>query len=197
MGRTFDFVCGCAKERTSAGNATVDRDPAQRLTLGVPAKVTGRPLPGSGRTGATSDAVRSVLSVTRWKRPVLERYCAPSAAGRTGDRPWTRPFYANRRSTARSDAFYAQPGLSGARGARRHTAPPAPHECDDRCGPHRCGPLGEAYLRQIHNLLNGAFNRGVSWRWVGVNPSRQAQPPPLPRLPDPHPPSPRAGGADR
>ena len=63
------------------------------------------------------------------------------------------------------------------------------HDCDDRCGPHQCSPLGEAYLRQIHNVLNGAFNRAVKWRWLGVNPLSQAQAP-TPPTPDPQPPSP-------
>jgi integrase len=54
---------------------------------------------------------------------------------------------------------------------------------------HQCTPLGEAYLRQIHNVLNGAFNRAVKWRWLGVNPLGQAQAP-TPPTPDPQPPSP-------
>jgi integrase len=62
------------------------------------------------------------------------------------------------------------------------------HQCDDRCGPHRCRPLGEASLRQIHNVLNGAFSRAVKWRWIGVNPIKQAQPP-TPPTPDPQPPT--------
>jgi len=38
-------------------------------------------------------------------------------------------------------------------------------------------------------LLNGAFARAVRWRWLGVNPVKQAQAPGL-RSPDPQPPSP-------
>jgi integrase len=63
------------------------------------------------------------------------------------------------------------------------------HECDERCGPHRCTPLGAARVRQIHNVLNGAFTRAVRWRWLGTNPVRQAEAPPQP-TPDPKPPAP-------
>ena len=65
----------------------------------------------------------------------------------------------------------------------------AEHDCDDRCRPHVCKPLGASYLRQIHTVLNGAFTRAVRWRWTGTNPIKQADPPPQPR-PDPQPPTP-------
>jgi len=63
------------------------------------------------------------------------------------------------------------------------------HDCDKRCGPHSCKPLGASYLRQCHVLLNGAFARAVKWRWVGVNPVHQADAPSQPP-PDPQPPTP-------
>jgi integrase len=63
------------------------------------------------------------------------------------------------------------------------------HECDERCGPHRCKPLGGGTVRQIHAILSGALTRAVRWRWIGTNPCRQAQQP-SPRTPDPQPPSP-------
>lgn len=63
------------------------------------------------------------------------------------------------------------------------------HNCNKRCGPHRCRPLSSSSVRQIHNLLNGAFTRAVRWRWVGSNPVRQAEPPALPKA-DPQPPTP-------
>ena len=44
------------------------------------------------------------------------------------------------------------------------------HECDERCRPHRCRPLGEGTIRHAHNLLNGAFALAVRWEWVGTNP---------------------------
>lgn len=63
-----------------------------------------------------------------------------------------------------------------------------PHECDGRCGPHRCRPLSASSIRQIHHILSGAFKRAVRWRWVGVSPMPQADPPRA-RKPDPRPPS--------
>ncbi|GAA1840586.1 hypothetical protein GCM10009772_17780 [Pseudonocardia alni subsp. carboxydivorans] len=60
------------------------------------------------------------------------------------------------------------------------------HECNGRCRPHVCRPLGASYLRQMHSLLNGAFARAVKWRWLGVNPVEQADAPSQPP-PDPHP----------
>jgi integrase len=62
------------------------------------------------------------------------------------------------------------------------------HECDDRCGPHRCKPLSDTVVRHIHFVLSGAYKRAVRWRWVAVNPLAQAGPPPMPK-PNPRPPS--------
>ncbi len=64
-----------------------------------------------------------------------------------------------------------------------------PHECDKRCQPHRCRPLGDATIRKIHYVLSGAYKRAVRWRWVGTSPMDQAEPPPVP-TPDPQPPTP-------
>lgn len=66
---------------------------------------------------------------------------------------------------------------------------PRPHECDDRCRPHRCEPLGNATIRKIHYILSGAYKRAVRWRWVGSSPMDQAEPPSAPP-PDPQPPTP-------
>jgi integrase len=66
---------------------------------------------------------------------------------------------------------------------------PRPHDCDERCRPHRCRPLGNATIRKIHYILSGAFKRAVRWRWAGVNPIEQAEPPPV-LPPDPQPPTP-------
>ncbi len=63
------------------------------------------------------------------------------------------------------------------------------HECDDRCGPHRCRPLGATTIRHMHFILSGAYKRAVRWRWVAVSPVGQAEPPAAP-APDPQPPSP-------
>jgi hypothetical protein len=89
------------------------------------------------------------------------------------------------------DSFYTQLRRCRARCDGRPSVEhrtTADHECDDRCGPHHCRPLGAASLRQIHNVLNGAFARAVKWRWIGVNPIKQAEAP-TPPAPDPRPPT--------
>ncbi|WP_236796307.1 tyrosine-type recombinase/integrase [Amycolatopsis sp. GM8] len=63
-----------------------------------------------------------------------------------------------------------------------------PHECDHRCGPHKCAPLGEGSIRKIRAVLSGAGKRAVRWNWVGVNPFDLSEPVPAPR-PDPKPPT--------
>jgi len=65
---------------------------------------------------------------------------------------------------------------------------PREHECDDRCRPHQCLPLSPTTVRHVHFVLRGAFERGVRWRWLGVNPVQFASPPAAKR-PDPRPPS--------
>ncbi len=64
-----------------------------------------------------------------------------------------------------------------------------PHDCDARCSPHTCKPLGNATIRKIHYILTGAYKRAVRWRWVSVSPMEQAEPPAVPP-PDPQPPTP-------
>lgn len=54
----------------------------------------------------------------------------------------------------------------------------ATHECDSRCAPHSCRPLGASTIRQIHFILSGALKRAVRWRWIATNPIVQAEPPP-------------------
>ena len=97
------------------------------------------------------------------------------------------------------DAFYSElrrcrKRCDRKRGVEHRT--PAEHDCDDRCRPHTCKPLGASYLRQIHTVLNGAFARAVRWRWLGVNPVQQADAPSQPR-PDPNPPDREPSGAHR
>lgn len=48
--------------------------------------------------------------------------------------------------------------------------------------------MAAASIRQIHFLLNGAYNRAIKWRWVSRNPISQAEPP-ASRSPDPDPPT--------
>ena len=62
------------------------------------------------------------------------------------------------------------------------------HECDGRCGPHKCRGLAPATVRQIHWILSGALDRAVRWHWIAVNPADHADKPALPH-PDPQPPS--------
>lgn len=88
------------------------------------------------------------------------------------------------------DSFYAE-----LRRCRDHCTGPfvqhrtdRPHDCDGRCGPHVCQPLGASGIRHIHFILSGAFKRAVRWRWVAMNPVRQAEPPAAP-TPKPAPPS--------
>ena len=38
-------------------------------------------------------------------------------------------------------------------------------------------PLVNATIRKIHYVLNGAYKRGIRWRWVATNPMNQAEPP--------------------
>ncbi|RZT88803.1 site-specific recombinase XerD [Pseudonocardia sediminis] len=63
------------------------------------------------------------------------------------------------------------------------------HECDDRCRPHRCRPLGVSAVRAVHYVLSGAFRRAVRWRWVAVNPIAEGEPPAA-KPPNPRPPTP-------
>ncbi|MGH3320403.1 MAG: tyrosine-type recombinase/integrase [Streptosporangiaceae bacterium] len=89
------------------------------------------------------------------------------------------------------DSFYAE-----LRRCRRHCSgrpyvehrTQRQHECDDRCTPHRCRPLGATTIRHMHFLLSGAFRRAMRWRWVSANPVSQATPPAAP-APKPEPPS--------
>jgi integrase/DNA-binding transcriptional regulator YhcF (GntR family) len=62
------------------------------------------------------------------------------------------------------------------------------HECDERCRPHVCTPLGASTIRQVHFILSGALKRAVRWRWIATSPITQAEPPAAPK-PDPRPPT--------
>lgn len=62
------------------------------------------------------------------------------------------------------------------------------HQCDHRCGPHKCKPLGATTVRHMHFILSGAYKRAVRWRWVTVSPIQQAEPPAAPP-PKPQPPT--------
>ncbi|WP_410605003.1 tyrosine-type recombinase/integrase [Amycolatopsis sp. lyj-90] len=62
------------------------------------------------------------------------------------------------------------------------------HECDDRCGPHKCKPLAGSSIRKIQAILSGAGQRAVRWGWLGVNPFDLAESVPVSR-PEPKPPT--------
>ena len=70
---------------------------------------------------------------------------------------------------------------------------PVEHECDERCRPHTCRPLGASAIRQIHFILSGALKRAVRWRWLATNPIAEAEPPKAPK-PNPQPPTPEEAG---
>jgi integrase/DNA-binding transcriptional regulator YhcF (GntR family) len=89
------------------------------------------------------------------------------------------------------DAFYAElrrcrDHCSGRPFIQHRTT--GKHDCDDRCAPHRCRPLGPTTIRHMHFILSGAYKRAVRWKWVTVNPLPDAEPPAAP-VPNPHPPS--------
>jgi integrase len=91
------------------------------------------------------------------------------------------------------DSFYAElrrcrQHCRGAAGIDHRTD--RPHDCDARCGKHRCRPLADSTLNQIHGILSGAAKRAVRWRWLGANPMEQATRP-TPGRPDPQPPTPQ------
>ncbi|PKB30220.1 tyrosine-type recombinase/integrase [Pseudonocardia alni] len=150
----------------------------------------------SPRTSATLDQL-------------LDRYLETLDVGVTTHRAYTRylelhvrPFLGRTKAGAVGaealDSLYAElrrcrDHCSGSAKRIDHRTP-REHECDDRCRPHRCRPLAPATIRHIHFVLNGAYSRGVRWRWVSVNPVEFVSPPAKPP-PDPQPPS--AGEAAR
>jgi integrase len=89
------------------------------------------------------------------------------------------------------DSFYAElrrcrEHCTGARFVEHRT--PVAQECDARCRPHTCRPLGASTIRQIHFILSGALKRAGALQWIATNPSGQAEPPSAPK-PNPRPPS--------
>lgn len=63
-----------------------------------------------------------------------------------------------------------------------------PHECDHRCRPHKCVPLGEGTIRKVHYILSGAFKKARYWGWIPTNPVENSEPPP-PAPANPQPPT--------
>ena len=90
------------------------------------------------------------------------------------------------------DAFYAELRRCRTHCTSRRTVDHRSsndHECDERCRPHQCRPLGPTTVRHMHFILSGAYKRAVRWRWVAVSPVGQAGPPAAPK-PNPSPPTP-------
>lgn len=134
---------------------------------------------------------------------LLDRYLDEHQGGRstvTGYREYVdkhvRPFI-GKRKVADVDADTLDSLYAEMRRCRQHCTDrrqvdhrtARPHECDDRCRPHRCTPLAGATIRKVHYILSGAYKRAVRWRWLSASPMGQAEPPPAP-APDPQPPTP-------
>lgn len=64
------------------------------------------------------------------------------------------------------------------------------HDCDRRCRPHKCKPLGKSGIRQLHWMLSGAYVKAKRWKWVSQNPLSDTSPGGPPRS-NPQPPSAR------
>ncbi|MEK6438926.1 tyrosine-type recombinase/integrase [Pseudonocardia sp. T1-2H] len=133
---------------------------------------------------------------------LLDRYLENLDVGRTTHRMYAkylekhvRPFIGRQKAGAIDadalDSLYAE-----LRRCRIHCTDkravdhrtPHEHTCDERCRRHECQPLSASTIRQIHFVLNGAYGKGVRWRWVATNPVALATPPAA-RKPDPQPPS--------
>ncbi|MGI8797838.1 MAG: tyrosine-type recombinase/integrase [Pseudonocardia sp.] len=119
---------------------------------------------------------------------LLDRYLSMLQVGRTTEVAYrgylakhVRPFVGSLKVGAVDvdslDSLYAE-----LRRCRDH--------CDRRApaAEHRCRPLANSTIRQIHFILSGAYKKAVRWRWVASNPVAHAEPPP-PTAPDPRPPS--------
>ena len=96
------------------------------------------------------------------------------------------------------DSFYAQLRACrihcrGTRGLIDHRTRVS-HDCDPRCRPHSCRPLGPSGVRQAHVILNSAFSHAMRWEWIGTNPVAKAV---APKAPTPRPQPPSAAQAAR
>jgi Phage integrase, N-terminal SAM-like domain len=64
------------------------------------------------------------------------------------------------------------------------------HDCAVAgCVPHRCRPMANSTVRQIHSIISGTLSAAVRWDWISSNPARVAQRPRA-KTPEPDPPSP-------
>jgi DNA-binding transcriptional regulator YhcF (GntR family) len=56
------------------------------------------------------------------------------------------------------------------------------HDCKRAgCQPHECRPLTAKTIRNIHNILSGAFSTAERWEWIAWNPAESAKPPTVTR----------------
>lgn len=142
------------------------------------------------RTSATVDQLLDrYLEMLDVEPTTRERY---ESCIRTHIRPMLGPLPVGRLDGEVLDSFFATLRRCGAHcdGRRRPVEhrTPRKHECDARCGPHRCRPLADGTLRKIHSILNSACKRAVRWKWLGTNPMDEADAPPVTH-PDPTPPT--------
>jgi integrase len=134
---------------------------------------------------------------------LLDRYLETLDVGRNTRRAYTgymrkhvRPFVGHLKAGALDvdalDSLYAELRRCrthcDGRGRGTDHRTPRPHDCDDRCRSHACRPLANATIRDVHQVLHGAYKKAIRWRWVSTNPVSLAEPPPAP-TPDPRPPS--------
>jgi len=71
---------------------------------------------------------------------------------------------------------------------------PRTHECDARCKPHRCKPLGASAIRSTFAVLSVAYAKAERWKWITHNPITEVE---LPSLPAARPVPPAAAQAAR
>ena len=134
---------------------------------------------------------------------LLDRYLETLDVGRNTRRAYTgylrkhvRPFVGHLKAGALDvdalDSLYAELRRCrthcDGRGRGIDHRTPRPHDCDERCRNHVCRPLANSTIRDVHQVLRGAYKKAIRWRWVSTNPVALAEPPPAP-TPDPRPPS--------
>lgn len=61
------------------------------------------------------------------------------------------------------------------------------HDCvAKQCTPHKCAPMAQSTVRQIHSIISGVFRLAVRWEWTDFNPAKVAErPKQTPPEPDP------------
>lgn len=63
------------------------------------------------------------------------------------------------------------------------------HDCVQAgCRSHKCNPMAQSTVRQIHSIISGVFNAASRWEWIGSNPATAAKRPKQ-KQPEPDPPS--------